>query len=120
MSSIKWRGDHLIQQVGKHTEELGYVRYEENTKNYVLWCKDTRGVFGGGQYIRGDSFPTMQAAKEQASGCVSAFLFHLMWMFGLRDIEQDSDSDKEAVEEALIIRGSGGIGFFARDVKAKK
>ena len=53
MSSIFWDKDNLIQRVGSNIEELGHVRHEENSNQYVLWLKDTRGVFGSNKgYIR--------------------------------------------------------------------
>ena len=66
MSSVLWDKDNLIQRVGSNIEELGHVRHEENSNQYVLWLKDTRGVFGSNKgYIRGDTFPSMEDAKQK-------------------------------------------------------
>ena len=68
MSSVIWDGDNLIQKVGGNVEELGHVKYDENSKDYILWLKDTRDVFGNNKgYIRGDSFPSMEDAKQNGS-----------------------------------------------------
>ena len=85
MSSVLWDKDNLIQRVGSNIEELGHVRHEENSNQYVLWLKDTRGVFGSNKgYIRGDTFPSMEDAKQNAASSTSAWLFHYMWLIGLR------------------------------------
>ncbi len=81
MSAITWKEENrLFQHVGTHEEELGYVAFDQKSKTYVLWLKDTCGVLGlNGGYIRGDEFPSMAAAKEKAASSPSAFIFH-MWM----------------------------------------
>ena len=69
MSSVIWDGDNLIQKVGQSAEELGHVKLDQHAGQYVLWLKDTRGVFGpGNTYIRGDTFPSMKDAKKGAAG----------------------------------------------------
>ena len=81
MSSITWKENRLFQHVGNHHEELGYVKYDENSKNYVLWLNDTCGVLGlNGGPIRGDEFPSMEAAKQKAASSPSAFILHYLWM----------------------------------------
>ena len=85
MSSVFWDKDNLIQRVGSNIEELGHVRREENSNQCILWLKDTRGVFGSNKrYIRGDTFPSMEDAKQNAASSTSAWLFHYMWLTGLR------------------------------------
>ena len=94
MSSILWDGDNLIQKVGDNLEELGHVKYDENSKDYVLWLKDTRDVFSTNKgYIRSDSFPSMKDVKQNAASSVSARIFHHMWMVGLRDGGIDTGKD---------------------------
>ena len=44
MSSVIWDGDNLIQKVGGNVEELGHVKYDDNSKDYILWLKDTYEV----------------------------------------------------------------------------
>ena len=89
MSSVQWHGDNLIQRVGDSVEELGHVKYDENTGTYVLWLRDLRGVFGTNKrYIRGHSFASMEDARRRAAGSESAQHFHLMWLAGLRDSGQ--------------------------------
>ena len=100
MSSVIWDGDNLIQKVKGNVEELGHVKYDENSKDYVLWLKDTRGVFGNNKgYIRGDSFPSMENAKQNAASSTSATLFHYMWMVGLRDDGKVSDKQLDRSKE---------------------
>ena len=86
MSSVVWDQNNLFQKVGTNIEELGHVKYDDNSGEYVLWLKDTRNVFASNRgYIRGDSFPSMEEAKSRAAACASARLFHYMWLVGLRD-----------------------------------
>ena len=81
MSSITWKGNRLIQHVGKYDEELGYVKCDENSEKCFLWLKDTCGVLGlNGGHIRGDEFPSMAAAKQKAAVSPSAFILHYLWM----------------------------------------
>ena len=100
MSAVFWDKDSLIQRVGSNTEELGYVRHEENSNQYVLWLKDTRGVFGSDKgYIRGDTFPSLEDAKQHAASSTSAWLFHYMWLTGLRDGGNETGRDvAQAIE----------------------
>ena len=99
MSSVLWDGDNLIQKVGQNTEKLGHVKLDEHADEYVLWLKDTRGVFApGNTYMRGDTFPSMKDAKQRAASSVSAWLFHYMWLVGLRDSAERSDS---AIAQAI-------------------
>ena len=92
------------------------MKYDENSKDYVLWFKDTRGVFGdttrGNIYIRGDSFPSMEDAKQNAAISVSASIFHHIWMAGLQDkgkignkqfaqFKEDADSGKPLTESTF-------------------
>ena len=102
MSSVVWDGDNLLQRVGNNIEELGHVKYEENSNEFVLWLKDTRGVFGNKNgYIRGDSFLSMRDAKQNAAFTTSASLFHHMWMVGLRDDGKEAEKDvAQAIEDA--------------------
>ena len=81
MSAITWQENRLIQHVGTHDEELGYVDFDENSGTYVLWLKDTCGVLDlNGGYIRGDEFPSMTAAKQKAASSPSASILHYIWM----------------------------------------
>ena len=99
MSSVLWDGDNLIQKLGREVEQLGHVRLDENAGVYVLWLKDTRGVFGpGGTYVRGDTFPSMKDAKRCAASSVSASLFHHMWLMGLREGSEHADP---AIDQAI-------------------
>ena len=92
MSAVLWDGDNLIQKVGQNTEELGHVKLDEHSNEYVLWLKDTRNVFGSDNtYVRGDTFPSMNDAKERAASSRSAWLFHYMWLIGLQDSAASSD-----------------------------
>lgn len=92
MSTVLWDGDNLIQKAGKNIEQLGHVKYEEASDDYVLWLKDTRNVFGTNTgYIRGDAFRSLEDAKQNATTSTSAFLFHYMWLVGLRDSSKIAD-----------------------------
>lgn len=65
----------------------------------MLWLKDTRDVFGiKSGYVRGDSFPTMEDAKQKAASSTSAFLLHFMWMVGLRNCKKIAD---KTVDQSL-------------------
>ena len=92
MSAVLWDGDNLIQKVGQNTEELGHVKLDKHSDEYVLWLKDTRNVFGPGNiYVRGDTFSSMKDAKQHAAMSVSAWLFHYMWLVGLQESAEPSD-----------------------------
>ena len=94
MSSVVWDGDNLIQRVGDNIDELGHVKHDSNSNSYVLWLRDLRDLFGVNKgYVRGDSFPSMKDAKRHAANSTSAWLFHFMWLVGLRDRQQVSDAD---------------------------
>ncbi len=94
MSSVVWDKGKLIQQAGGNTEELGYVKYDESSNMYILWLKDVRGVFGVNvKHIRGDFFTSMSDARQHAASSTSAFLFHYMWMVGLRKVGAESIED---------------------------
>ena len=68
MSSIVWDGANLIQRAAGKTEELGHVKLDPISNEYVLWVKDSRHVFGVGDgYVRGDSFAALQDAKRKAA-----------------------------------------------------
>ena len=99
MSSVLWDGDNLIQKLGQEIEQLGHVKLDESADEYVLWLKDTRGVFGpGNTYVGCDRFPSMNDAKRRAASSVSASLFHYMWLVGLRDGGEWPDS---AIAQAI-------------------
>ena len=87
MSTLQWNGHRIIQSVGSKnaSAELGHVRYDKRSKTYVLWLNDFAGDFVGnpGQYVRGDSWDTMEEALEKAASCPSASLFHLKWIHSL-------------------------------------
>ena len=88
MSSIVWDGANLIQRAAGKTEELGHVKLDPGTNEYVLWLRDHRDVFVGGKgYVRGDSFASLSDAVRKAARSTSAGLFHLMWLIGIRDDE---------------------------------
>ena len=56
MSTITWQGNRLIQRITSKNreEELGKVEFDENTKSYVLWLKDTHNLFKTNYgYVRG-------------------------------------------------------------------
>ena len=75
MSAITWQENRLIQHVGTHDEELGYVDFDENSGTYVLWLKDTCGVLGSERRIHtGDEFPSMTVC--QTEGRVIAVRVH--------------------------------------------
>ena len=81
MSTMKWDGNRIMQQVGRGKEELGYIGFDENTKTWVLWLKDTCGVLGlNGGDIRGDEYASDEEAKDKAMGSPSAFIMHYIWI----------------------------------------
>lgn len=101
MSSVFWDRDNLLQRVRDNIEELGHVKYEENSNEFVLWLKDTRGVFGNKNgYIRGDSFSSMKDAKQNAAFTTSVSLFHHMWMVGLRNNKAADKDVTQGIEDA--------------------
>ena len=121
MSSVVWDGDNLLQRVGDNIEELGHVKFEPNSSSYVLWLRDLRGVFGvNNGYVRGDSFPSMKDAKQHAAFSTSAWLFHFMWLVGLRDHGHTSDAD---VAQVLADAESGNpltVSTFKEEMAAVK
>ena len=82
MSGIYWKGDNKLIQKAEVEEELGFIKYEESSKEFVLWLKDTRDVFQE-KYIPGDRFPTIEEAKQKAASSMSARIFNDMWIDGL-------------------------------------
>ena len=114
-----WEGNRLLQGVGSTnaSAELGYVRYDEHSKQYVLWLKDYEGDFVGnpGRYVRGDTWNSMEEARQGAAQSPSAFLLHLKWMhsldrsfcfmameFGDRQLDRIvSDHVKPAIQRSL-------------------
>ena len=121
MSSVIWDGDNLVQRVSDNIEELGHVKFEPASNHYVLWLRDLRGVFGvKDAYIRGDSFPSMRDAKQHAASSTSAWLFHLMWLSGLRDRGKASDAH---IAQALTDAESGKpltVSTFKQEMEAVK
>ena len=98
MSKINWSGDHLIQRVRGHYEELGYIKLEPNSKTCVLWLKDTFGVAStAGAYIRADEYPSMDIAKSKALSAPSVRIWHAIWMRGVvkREAEYELDNHWE-------------------------
>ena len=90
MSSLQWDGHRIIQSIGskKMNAELGYISHDKHSGKYVLWLKDFAGDFIGnpGNYVRGDSWDTLEEALAKAANCPTAFLMHLKWMHSI-DIE---------------------------------
>ena len=100
MSGISWSGNHLIQRVRGHEEELGHVSLEPHSKTYVLWLKDTFGVATtAGAHIHGGEYPSMAVAKAEALDAPSVFIWHLIWMRSVvkREAEQELDDCWEEV-----------------------
>ena len=86
MSSIIWDNDNLIQKAGDNVEYLGHVKYDQNAKEFVLWLKDARSLFGSGNgFVRGDAFPTMRLAKSGVIKASSVRIVHHLWLTGLKD-----------------------------------
>lgn len=105
MSSVIWNGDNRVLRGGDNIEELGHVKFEAASNRYVLWLRDLRGIFGvNDAYVRGDSFPSMSDAKQNAVSSTPAWLFHLMWLAGLRDRSPISSAQ---VVQALADAESG-------------
>ena len=82
MSSIFWKKGSLIQRVGNHQEELGYIEFDSRTKTYVLWLKDPNEEEA--RYIRGDEFPSLAEAKDEAAELAAVWMFHYTWLSRLR------------------------------------
>ena len=108
MSSVTWQENRLIQRAREQVEELGYVAFDQNSNTYVLWLKDTCDAFGlNGGYLRGDEFPTLDAAKQTAAFSMSARLVHHMWMVKLG---KESRKDRKYVQEWIDeLQASGEI-----------
>ena len=88
MSVLWWVGqDHIFQaiEVGDETSaELGYVRYDEHSKTWVLWLKDHFDDYGqGSRYMRGDEWGSYEEAKANAMSSASARLFNLRYLMSL-------------------------------------
>ena len=113
MSTMTWDGNRIMQQVGRNKEELGDIRFDENTKTWVLWLKDAFGVLGlNGGDIRGDEYESDEEAKDKAMVSPAAFIMHYIWIRRVtkRQIIEaldehwdeissklDSDTDKETL-----------------------
>ena len=94
MSTVVWDQDNLVQKVGDSIDELGHVKYDQNTSTYVLWLRDHGDAFRSKRgYIRGDSYPSMKDAKQCAASSVSACLFHHMWLVAVRDGRERPDPE---------------------------
>ena len=106
MSSMWWDGNRIMQSVGSRdsSAELGYVGHDKHAKKYVLWLKDYGGDFIGnaGHYVRGDTWTSMEEAREEAPRCASAFLLHLKWMHSLGPVPF-------CLTEAMILGRTSGV-----------
>lgn len=127
MSVIFWRGDALIQRLSSRgmQDELGYIAPEGDSGRYVLWLKDTKGVFGvNGGYIRGDEFESISDAKQHAAGCASASIFHRLWMVRNTGLPVSVPEAKtiviQTVENMQLNQNSLGIQVADADVALVK
>ena len=103
MSSVYWEGDRLLQNGGKdRVEELGVVALDKHSNTYVLWLKDTCDVFGlPGTYLRGDEYPSIALAKQNAALSMSARIAHHMWMIKLfKEAKNDKKHSQNWVDES--------------------
>ena len=78
MSSIFWKKGSLIQRVGNHEANLGYIAFDPSTQTHVLWLKDPNEEEA--RYIRGDEFPSLAEAKDKAANSSFAQMFHYIWL----------------------------------------
>ena len=127
MSSITWRGNRLIQRVTSRgmEEELGYVDLDVSSGKYVLWLKDTKNAFAvNNGYIRGDEFDSINDAKRNAAGSVSATLMHHMWMARETQLPVSVPEAKtiviQTIENMQVNQNSLGIQISNSDVEMVK
>ena len=84
MSSVIWRGNRIIQRAGDNSEELGRVQLDASTGRYVLWLKDTVGVYyaepGKPFYMRAEEFMSVKEARENAPDSPAASIMHMLWL----------------------------------------
>ena len=127
MSPITWQGNRLIQQVASRgmEEELGCVDLDASSGKYVLWLKDTRNAFAvNSGYIRGDEFDSINDAKRNAAGSVSANLMHHMWMARDAQLPVSVPEAKtiviQTVENMQVNQNSLGIQISNSDVEKVK
>ena len=89
MSAIIVRENRLFNHKGNHTEELGFIGYDDNSKSFVLWLKDICDSFGlNGGYRRGDEYLSLEDATQNAAASKSAFAHHLLWLQKIATAEQ--------------------------------
>ena len=80
MSSVSWRGNHLIQRWREESAELGFVEEDTETGKVTLWLKDTCGVVQRGTYMLGGKFDSMAHAGDDAIGSPAAGIMHHIWL----------------------------------------
>ena len=94
MSSVHLKGNRLTQRLRGQESELGYIAFEESSGTYVVWLKDQDGVvLGSGVYVRGDEYPSLELATDQALHAPCTQVFHLMW---LRSIAKEARREDPA------------------------
>ncbi len=92
---IYWDGDKLIQYRGDRTEELGHIAYDEESKDYVLWLKDTHGLLNARSgYIRAESFMSKEEAYLKTTSCLSTRILYSLWN-GILEYEIDAFMGEE-------------------------
>lgn len=80
MSSMRWAGDRLIQCAASsgREEELGFVKYDSNSKTYVIWLRNY--PINPKEVVRGDEYSSMEEAKREAFDSASVRIMHFVWL----------------------------------------
>lgn len=104
MSSIVFSGDRYLQRVGNREAELGRIEWEESSKKWVLWLKDTpRMLSDGSGYIRGDEYDTRTEVLEKALPSPSVSIMHLLWLRNVikEDVADELENNREQIVSEL-------------------
>lgn len=89
MSAITWQDNRLMQRVGDDEAELGYigtptaaVAVATHKGPFVLWLRGP--LHAPGSYLRGEEWPSLREARQEAARSLTAQLAHLAWMASKR------------------------------------
>ena len=77
-----WEKNRLFQRVGNRRAELGYIRYDEAERKFVLMLSGESLGLSSSHYVvgQGQAWDTLEEAKEKAAACPEATLAHHIWM----------------------------------------
>ena len=126
MSSFVWQGHRIIQRVGDDSDELGHVALDASTGKYVLWLKDTGGVYfatsGKPFYMRAEEFTSLEDAIENAPDSPAANIMHMLWLRdGIRRaVRKAIEENWDLISPALDNNASKGAVLDQADMTLKE